>query len=954
MKSIEEEEDDNDEKVVASEPEEDEDEEDDFADAVADEPVKKKKRTAPPVSNVSRFFDDMASEDDADDEDEEGGTNLVEAKAAAEFSEELERQNARRNKVLIGAESDDLEGIVEGIKERHGAASKRRGERIAATTAAGGALARKSKGPPSLTDPRLWMVAVKPGREKEAALSLMNKLSATGDNSSISGVVWTGLKSLVYIESRSESAAKEAIAGLTLYKPYTMKMCPVGDMVAVLESFGGSASSAGEKKQRRRRRKIQENDWVRLARGEYRGDVARVVAVSDDASSAVLQIVPRSEGGVRRLFSPAEVLLPGAVEQRRFPTSSNGRGAAERWRDVDDYFDVYQNNWYKGGFLYKEVRVATMLSQDQTKPTLDELEKFATSDNPLEKQIADMVAGDTTTTKAIAAGDSVEVVRGDLKGLVLKVERVSAGIVFCRHKDLTVQIDALDVEKRIAVGSRVKMFDGRYSGSTGVVLEAGDLQGDKVAVVLTDGGREITVRVAHAHESKEIARGLDSLAGYELHDLVQLPVGAVGLVTRVNQDNLELLDAHGDKRTVRPNEVQRKLNLESTRNVTLDARDEHVREKDVVELVAKPSASDDYNGNSATVLRAYRASLWVLFPNNAIKVIKARKAKVAGAQVSANGLADAYMGLGRRRNVTEGSFNDKAASGSFSSSVQKKDPLLGRLVRICKGNYKGLAGMVKNATATHVTVELQTRAKIVTEPRDRVKQVSEAQQPSFRAAEISSISHENEMNTPYLTGETPMLHGGATPGYGANTPGRATTPGGGFGAATPGRYTPAHTPGIHGTPGRVGTPGQTAGLSSVWLPKSIGVQDFGDDEDNNSVASDTAQRTEVVGKKGDAWLMPGVLAISNGAQCRIDAVLSAGTICQITLLSDDFEQKKVPAHTLERVTPQPNDQIRVNDAGSQYDAKLLELEGSDGIIKVESGEYKIIDFSAIAKIAPKF
>ena len=52
-----------------------------------------------------------------------------------------------------------------------------------------------------------------------------------------------------------------------------------------------------------------------------------------------------------------------------------------------------------------------------------------------------------------------------------------------------------------------------------------------------------------------------------------------------------------------------------------------------------------------------------------------------------------------------------------------------------------------------------------------------------------------------------------------------------------------------------------------------------------------------------------------------------------------------------RVKPKAGDKVRVVDGSAVYDAELLSIEDSDGIIKVDNGEYKIIDFSAIAKVA---
>ncbi len=60
--------------------------------------------------------------------------------------------------------------------------------------------------------------------------------------------------------------------------------------------------------------------------------------------------------------------------------------------------------------------------------------------------------------------------------------------------------------KSIQVGSHIKVQDGKYAGQTGVILERGVLDGDHVAVILTDsGGREITVRFSHVQESSEIS-----------------------------------------------------------------------------------------------------------------------------------------------------------------------------------------------------------------------------------------------------------------------------------------------------------------------------------------------------------------------------------------------------------------------------------------------------------------
>ena len=161
-----------------------------------------------------------------------------------------------------------------------------------------------------------------------------------------------------------------------------------------------------------------------------------------------------------------------------------------------------------------------------------------------------------------------------MRGIVFIVESVdSKGIVHCRARDdphlkgVTILMEPQRLVKSIHVGSHVKVRDGKFSGETGVVLERGELDGDYVAVILTDcGGREITERLAHVHESNEISRGLDMLEGFELHDMILLTLGAVGVVTHVAKGTLQVLMSNGDVQMVRPSEVVRKLNNESTRN----------------------------------------------------------------------------------------------------------------------------------------------------------------------------------------------------------------------------------------------------------------------------------------------------------------------------------------------------------------------------------------------------
>jgi len=549
------------------------------------------------------------------------------------------------------------------------------------------------------------------------------------------------------------------------------------------------------------------------------------------------------------------------------------------------------------------------------------------------------------------------------------VDRVdSTGIVHCKAHDdpqlqgINIPMEPLRLVKSIPVGSHVKVCEGKFSGQTGVVLERGQLDKDYVAVILTDcGGREITARLAHVHESNEISRGLDTLEGFELHDMVLLSLGAVGVVTHVATDTLEVLMSRGNLRVVRPAEVVRKLNNESARNVALDSRDEHVRETDHVTL---EDGCD--TGAIASVIRTYRASLWLLkvasgattAPHGGLVVRKARQVRIAGDHALGNSLAVTYMGLGRQRIVNEDQFNH-ASKGD--GGRRGRDALIGRTVRICKGSYKGLAGIITAATSTHATVELHTRNRSVTQPRECVKIIlgTAGGEPELAVQRRISSGHTHLLSTPFLTQPTPIISG-ATPQYGATTPHHAT-PSLGAGTPTWGASTPAHG---SQTIGRAQTPAQH--VDDIWRPNPRA--DSGKLRLMSSSLATTSPRqnkSPVFNSRVStpAHQPPPLLAVSlseavwciKGAEAR----LGDGQICKImqvhkgtaTVMLKSTNTRSLPVSALSRVDPKAGDRVLVVDGGKVYDAELLSVEDSDGIIKLASGEYKIIDFSAIAKEA---
>lgn len=73
------------------------------------------------------------------------------------------------------------------------------------------------------------------------------------------------------------------------------------------------------------------------------------------------------------------------------------------------------------------------------------------------------------------------------------------------------------------VGDHVKVVNGAYTGETGTVTHVAQDGERWVALVFLDSGsKEISVFVNDVQLSTEVSTGVQSLAGYELYDLVQV------------------------------------------------------------------------------------------------------------------------------------------------------------------------------------------------------------------------------------------------------------------------------------------------------------------------------------------------------------------------------------------------------------------------------------------------
>ncbi|CAM9620819.1 unnamed protein product [Chrysoparadoxa australica] len=826
-----------DESSEASIPSEEDDEDLSSDDAPVVQKKRKGKRPAARVANKKKRMESLFDEEAVVDDDDEEDYDDEQRVAATELNAlEKEAHDRVRRRQELGSEWD--ERTVEERAKQLESKYKKQGRNAARAEAAAGEQRRRDGFSddddevmpgaiqevaqqsllPSIQDPKLFAVGCSAGKEQLLVLSLMNKAVAFAKSNRSIGIrsaMCTGSKGFIYVEAMNEPEVRTAINGLQMVYHSKLKMVPIPDMTSVLHV-------------RTTKRPISEGQYVRLTRGHYRGDLAYVERLLNFGEKAVLKFVPRldlsqinrsaEEKNTRKgmkppqkWFDPVEVGKAGGVIERR------------RFINTGDMLDWFSGNFYRNGFVLKEVNVSSQVNSVDVEPTLEELQQFRSrkdsekelhdSDSDGEHQSAEKEKLDVMaelaaikeragTAKPVekmlfAKDDTVVVSEGDLTGLMAKVVNIkgtgSQAIISVRPlskeiADEIVELEPYQLNKYVRYGSHVKVLEGRHAGETGTVMSVQEAEGGQgqEAVVLTDlSAKEIQVLVPYLQETMDIVQGLDSLQGYELYDLVSLGPNEVAVVTRVGREELEVLNHSGNARTIRPEEITGKRNAHSSKSISLDAEHNQLHCDDAANVV-----DGRFRSRSGTIKRMHRATLWLHSrthnQHGGIFVVRARSVVLAGNRTRfLPPAAVGYMGT--------------ASSGKdtmIRDYKQRDDHLMGKTVKLVKGQYKGHLGVVVEVTESHVNVEMATKRKTITVSRAQVKPVGD-KDGAFNRQGISASSGASMVpRTPALAAETPR-HSGVpqTPTHAPATPAHDDV------WRPTGADTPAHTWGSSGGDG---------------------------------------------------------------------------------------------------------------------------------------------------------
>ncbi|CAF2781546.1 unnamed protein product [Rotaria sp. Silwood2] len=312
----------------------------------------------------------------------------------------------------------------------------------------------------------------------------------------------------IYIEAFKSNHVKAACEDIRSLNISNLQIVPIKEMTDILLIV-------------RTTYEIKKGSWVRVKRGIYRDDLAKVEHCDMGKNMVTIKLIPR-------------------IDYTKKCGSSKSNSAKLFDEKAVEIFEgeKYDNK----GFLIKNFPLHAV-STDGITPNINELDKFEeTIDGP--KIIK------TKTSKndllLFSPGDHIEVCKGELINLQGTIVGIDGDLIriLSKHEALKDEIPfkANELRKYFSVENHVKVLNGRFEGETEMIVGIDETK----AIVLNDGTKdEMLLRTSDLQICKEIAVCIDSTGQFQFRDLINISADKVGVVIRTEKERLHVLNMDG-------------------------------------------------------------------------------------------------------------------------------------------------------------------------------------------------------------------------------------------------------------------------------------------------------------------------------------------------------------------------------------------------------------------------
>ena len=339
----------------------------------------------------------------------------------------------------------------------------------------------QSKLLPLPSDPILFLIRVKIGKEKYVAAKIAEVAKEIGDITAV--LQKDGLKGYIYVEAYKKTAVDEALYNIKNVYKNRIGIISLSEMVDVMNCT----------------KDYSVGDYARMKGGRYKGDLVQIVENFEDCCQ--IKAIPRINNK-KKLFDPEEF--------RNDVTASNGGF-------------YYQRDFYKDGFLIKSV-LKRSLDFDVT-PTFEELKDLA-------KQ------------NIVHLNDQVIIERSDLHNFKGKIINVAGNICTVTDNKNTFDADIRDLRKYAEVGERYSYRgeNGMVLKVEGgmAVLGIKDMT-DEIEVPVADLDRPVVETKNQNRVRKQITRGRrDQMINKRIKVIAGENKGMIGIVKEVQRDRCRI------------------------------------------------------------------------------------------------------------------------------------------------------------------------------------------------------------------------------------------------------------------------------------------------------------------------------------------------------------------------------------------------------------------------------
>jgi transcription elongation factor SPT5 len=511
---------------------------------------------------------------------------------------------------------------------------------------------------------------------------------------------------------------------------------------------------------------LKPKQWVRVKTGVYEGDLAQVIHVEDPISRVYIRLIPRidesaniegNKDNANKLAEYNRKIKKSLKPRQKLFNPKYYEGVQKKSHPVlnESVYFWNKQSFRSDGFLIKSVRAKSLQTEDVI-PSLEELRifdsnKFRKGDEDggdanldIDSLIQTIQESQISKKKVFNKGDKVKIVKGDLMNVPGKVFDHTKGVV-----QLIADVEGMNDEvlefpedyivKYFMPGDKIKVVNGPHTGKYGLIVSVDD---DTATVYYEVTGNKIKVSCHDIIISNLQVQETDHNSYYQFGDLVKINGNnTICYVLDVYKDSLKLINTRSEIQKVSLRDV---MKLPMTQPRGLDRMRNPITKNDTVKIT-----NGHYKGKRGVIKNMSKNFVFLynqdFSQTNGIFVDKCENIEIMGSEL----LID--------QNMNGGKVN-------FKKIPDELRKLVGRSVKIIKGNWKSYIGVLKEVNDKYAYVELSAKNKKV---KVELSDIADMEEGGYN----NNGNARSNLETSYLGTPRSYANNAKTPAYCPQSPG---------------------------------------------------------------------------------------------------------------------------------------------------------------------------------------